>query len=443
MMAGVPYTGQASHLDWGHPLRIARTVMASDRTAVAGAAVSAPGRFAVARLLRQLPANRMAPYIAWAILFVVMCGFDTVTFISIQQYPAVSANIQIGVLYLVAILVLQIFYFSNPFVRPRPPVGYLLLGVQAGLAFLPVLQFRQMWSGQACFLAGTVLLILPRRVAWSVFPLIAAGNAALRWHFDHVGVLISNSALNAANTGVAVIDTGLVVFGLTRLAGLVTRLHEARTELAEMAVAQERLRFARDLHDLLGYSLSAITLKSELTHRLALKNPEKAREELTEVLDISRRALADVRSVARGYRELSLDAEAASATSVLTAADVDVRMDLRYGKLPSPVRTLLATVLREGVTNVLRHSKAEHCDIAIREEHGRVEMDIRNDGVPQAPVEQDPNSGSGIGNLSSRVTALGGHLSTGIEPDGRFRLHLTVPVPAPRRGPRITAGAAR
>ena len=95
-----------------------------------------------------------------------------------------------------------------------------------------------------------------------------------------------------------------------------------------MAVAQERLRFARDLHDLLGYSLSAITLKSELTHRLVPKNPDKAQNELVEILDISRKALADVRAVASGYRELSLENESESARSLLLAADVAVTTEI-------------------------------------------------------------------------------------------------------------------
>ena len=92
-----------------------------------------------------------------------------------------------------------------------------------------------------------------------------------------------------------------------------------------MAVAEERLRFARDLHDLLGLSLSAITLKSELTRRLLDTDPDRAAEELTEILGLARQALADVRSVASGYRELSLDNESRSARSVLAAADVEVR----------------------------------------------------------------------------------------------------------------------
>jgi two-component system sensor histidine kinase DesK len=420
----------------------ARAIMAADRTAVPGAAAGASGRFAVARLLRQLPANRMAPFYARAILLVLMCGYDTVTLFNIPLYATTPASIQIGTLYMASIIALQILYFSNPNIRPRPPVSYLLLGVQAGLSFLPLLQFHQAWVGQASFVAGTVLLVLPAWVAWSVFPLIIAGMATLQWHYA-VQAHSNYAVAHAAYLGLSTLQTGLVVYGLSRLAGLVTRLHRARSEMAELAVAQERLRFARDMHDLLGYSLSAITLKSELTHRLALKDPERAQEELTEVLDISRRALADVRSVARGYRELSLEAEAASARSVLTAADVVVRMDLRYSNLPAQVRTLLAIVLREGVTNVLRHSKAERCEITIREDAGRVEMDILNDGVPNAPAEQDPNSGSGIRNLSSRVTALGGRLTTGIEPDGRFRLHATIPAPAPRRSPKIAAGSAR
>jgi two-component system sensor histidine kinase DesK len=102
-------------------------------------------------------------------------------------------------------------------------------------------------------------------------------------------------------------------------------------------------------------------------------------------------------------------------------------MDLKYGELPAQVRTLLATVLREGVTNVLRHSKAEHCDITVWEDGDQVLMEIVNDGVTGAPVERDPHSGSGINNLRTRLNDFGGRLDTQVEPDGRFRLHAEVP----------------
>jgi two-component system, NarL family, sensor histidine kinase DesK len=113
---------------------------------------------------------------------------------------------------------------------------------------------------------------------------------------------------------------------------------------------------------------------------------------------------------------------------VLLAADVDVHMDMRYGELPVLVSTLLATVLREGVTNMLRHSKAEWCQITVRQDRGEVRMDIVNDGVPEVPVGVSANGGSGIQNLSTRVASMRGRLSAGPDRDGRFRLQVTAPV---------------
>jgi len=133
-----------------------------------------------------------------------------------------------------------------------------------------------------------------------------------------------------------------------------------------------------------------------------------------------------MRSVARGYRDLSLHNESESAGSVLVAADVDVTMDLSIGDLPTPVTTVLATTLREGITNVLRHSKAERCDISVRQADGKVWLDIVNDGVQTNGAPSD--GGSGIKNLSTRIAALHGHLVAGIEPDGRYGLHAWAPI---------------
>jgi signal transduction histidine kinase len=202
-----------------------------------------------------------------------------------------------------------------------------------------------------------------------------------------------------------------------------TELHDARMRLADVAVAQERLRLARDLHDLLGLSLSAVTLKSELAHRLIGTCPERARAELVEILDIARRALADVRMVASGCQELSLPDECRIAESLLTAAEVRVRLEVCHGELSGKVGSLLATVLREGVTNVLRHSKGEHCVITVAQAGDTVSLDIVNDGV-------HPHSclvGTGIHNLTYRVRLAGGEVTAGVEPDGRFRLRARVP----------------
>jgi two-component system sensor histidine kinase DesK len=367
----------------------------------------------------QVPA--LAPQLARGIVVAVFGGFSTIALLRIVSLDRGAGYVLLSASCLIALLSLQLFYFSRPAAQLRSPLGYLALVVQAGLVYLPLLQFKQAWVGMPGFLAGSVLLVLPARIAWPAFALIVASMAGAQ-------AVLTGGPFDIAYTAVSTVITGLVVYGLTRLASMVTELHAARTELAQMAVAQERLRFARDLHDLLGYSLSAITLKSELTHRLVGKNPVKAQEELSEVLDISRRALADVRAVASGYRELSLAAESESARSVLAAADVDVSMDLDYGVLPSHIRTVLATVLREGVTNLLRHSKAERCDITVRQERGKVWIEIVNDGVPSTPAEPVPQGGSGIHNLSVRVRTLAGTLNAGVDDDGRFRLRASVPV---------------
>ena len=285
--------------------------------------------------------------------------------------------------------------------------------VYAAIAYSPA------WLSLTGFLAGSVLLVLPARLAWPAFVLVAASMAV---NYSR----LTDSPLEITYATLWTTNSGLVVYGLTRLQGLVMELHEARTELAQMAVAQERLRFARDLHDLLGYSLSAITLKSELTHRLVPKDPDKAQNELVEILDISRKALADVRAVANGYRELSLENESESARSLLLAADVAVTTEIHCGDLPTPVKTVLATVLREGITNVLRHSSAERCEISMRQADGRVWLDIVNDGVQTNHAQS--NGGSGIENLSARIAALHGQLVAGIEADGRYGLHAWAPI---------------
>lgn len=379
------------------------------------------GRSAPAVPARRWSAPFPAPRLARGILVAVLISFYLIAFLKIRFVAHGFVPLALSAAYMIVILGLQMVYFSRPTTSFRSPTAFLALLVQAALVYLPLLQFQQAWIGMPGFLAGSVLLVLPSGVAWPTFGLIVASVGGAQYMF-------SGNIDEVAYVAVSTIITGLVVYGMTRLANLVTELHTTQNELAKMAVAQERLRFARDLHDLLGYSLSAITLKSELTHRLMTRDRVRAQEELAEVLDISRQALADVRSVASGYREMSLDDEAEVARSVLLAAEVEVRMDVDYGEVPTRVRTVLATVLREGITNVLRHSKAERCDVTVRQTDGEVWIDIVNDGVSQAPVQRTQQGGNGIANLSARVAALSGTLSAGLDQDGRFQLRATVPL---------------
>ena len=202
------------------------------------------------------------------------------------------------------------------------------------------------------------------------------------------------------------------------------------TEIARLAVTTERLRFARDLHDLLGFSLSAITLKCELVRRLAQSRPVQAQAELTEVLQIARQALADVRTVAEGRQRMSLTAEAESATAMLAGVGIRATVDTDCGELPGDVETVLATMLREGLTNMLRHSKAAHCEITAERTAAGVRLTLVNDGVdgrvPTPGLDSKVNGGSGIGNLTTRVNAVNGRLEAGARPDGWFELKAEV-----------------
>ncbi len=380
------------------------------------------------------------PRIAWglarAVIAVVICCEGIVALYGVWEPKRNAWQTVLGFVLIAAVLAIQLFHFSRPRARFNNPLSYTLLGAQVCLAYLPLLIFGQPWVGVPTFVAGSLLLALPAIQGSTGFVLVVASTAVIQME-------LSGSVLERLYTPVAVAAFALDVFLLTRLAVVVDQLTSARGELARMAVAAEQLRFARDLHDLLGISLSAITLKGELAYRLVHKYPAQAKTELAEILDVARRALADVRSVATGYQELSLEQECQTAESVLGASEVNVEVDLDYAELPIPVRTMLGTVLREGTTNILRHSKAEHCQITVRQSADAVTMDVVNDGVADDPRPTDAYGGSGVHNVSERVAALHGTVSAGPEDDGHtYRLHVRIPLDGQRQTPPKGRGRA-
>jgi signal transduction histidine kinase len=364
-----------------------------------------------------------APRLARAVVATVFTLYVVMGTINMLWYDKGVSQTVISVVCMGLVLALQLLHIS-PF-APRlqqTKAGYLLLTAQALLIYGPMFIFGPSFISVPGFLAGSALLILP-----TFFGVLCLAGVIFGG-FLVVSNLLPHSPLDIAFYTMNVAVMSLVVYGLSRLATFVIAMNAARNEMAKVAVAAERLRFSRDLHDLLGYSLSAISLKSELTHRLVTKNPDRAEKELSQIIEISRQALTDVRSVASGYRELSLDDEAQSARSVLFAADVEVRMEMDHQELPTRVRTVLATVLREGVTNVLRHSKAERCEIVLRQTGSDVTIEITNDGVPVQPQQRSLDSGSGIQNLSNRVSKLDGQLTTFTDETGHFHLRATIPI---------------
>ncbi|MFI9154589.1 sensor histidine kinase [Streptomyces sp. NPDC053367] len=309
------------------------------------------------------------------------------------------------------------------------------LACQALLTALPYALFGANWGSMAGPLAGSLLYLIPGRTGRLLFGGVMAGQLAVAVASHQVWVMTAYLTLA---TGF----TGMVIYGLARLSELVQRMHETRGERARAAVVQERLRFARDLHDLLGYSLSAITLKSELIHRLIPTRPDRATEEVQSVLAVSRQALADVRLVASGYRSMSLAEEADSAAGILAAAEIDAEVEVGCGRLHPVVDTVLATTLREGVTNLLRHSVAQRCRITAERRGEAVRLTLVNDGVTGLPSRTSDTSGSGLGNLRIRLQSIGGRIESGVHDGGTFRLVAEAPA-RPQMSEAFERAAAR
>ncbi|GAA1450094.1 sensor histidine kinase [Nocardiopsis tropica] len=203
---------------------------------------------------------------------------------------------------------------------------------------------------------------------------------------------------------------------------------------ARLAVTEERLRFARDMHDLLGHSLSALAVKAELAGRLAERSPDRARTEMSEVQDLARAALQQVRGAVSGYREVDLAGEVASVGGVLEANGTRVAVSGLDGPdLPPRTAALAAWVVREGGTNVLRHSDASRCSISFsrlpgpHDRSAALVVEVFNDRAHDGG-ERGSSSGSGLAGLSERVSLGGGSLSAARTKDGGFLLRAVLPL---------------
>ena len=226
-----------------------------------------------------------------------------------------------------------------------------------------------------------------------------------------------------------VIAIGSMMAAFGRVTRVNRELRKTREELATLAVAEERLRIARDLHDLLGHSLSVITLKSELAARLLERDPARAADELEEIQAVSREALAEVREAVKGYRGLALAESITRARTALTAAGIDCELAGAQPALPADVDAVLAWAVREGTTNVIRHSQARHCEIRIRADDD--ERRARDRRRRRARLAAPSHGGSGLEGLRERAQRVRGTLEAGARPEGGFRLRVTVPLAEP------------
>ena len=190
------------------------------------------------------------------------------------------------------------------------------------------------------------------------------------------------------------------------------------------AADEERLRLARDLHDLLGHSLSLITIKSQLARRLLGSKGSPAAVEIADIERVSRQSLQDVRHAVDGYRQPTFSSALAGARAALDAAGIDSTIDVTAESLPTAVDATLAWAVSEGVTNVIRHSGAAMCSIRLTREAREASLEITDNGAPAAMTAP----GNGLRGLRERAAARGGHADAGPLPDGGFRIFVSVPL---------------
>lgn len=244
--------------------------------------------------------------------------------------------------------------------------------------------------------------------------------------------LIDQLLLLKAPVGEVVLQSVLIIpaiaifgvgsMGLRYLLRTLSELRRARVEIAQHAADQERTRIARDLHDLLGHSLSVITLKGEVATRV-LPEGAPGSDEVRDMLGLSREALEQVRQVVSGYRQPTLANELMAARVALQAASIDFEVTQNVGALDRESEAVLGWVIREATTNVIRHSGAKHCSITLGRDDGQLQIEVTNDGwrVPQAPA------GNGLRGLDERLATLGGKLEASALPTTGFRLRATIP----------------
>jgi two-component system, NarL family, sensor histidine kinase DesK len=345
-----------------------------------------------------------------------------------------------------------LFYLAQPFeqiarhshgIAQLVGLAALILFAAAYLAFFGWFRTVGLTTGRLApwqrlaYLGGMLALVfvmLPAAGQSALTCLVyitAVGMMALQLRFALavVAVLLAGTELamrvvpgwsDDGSYGFAIFLAALAVFGMRRAIQRTVELAATRKDMAELAVQEERNRFARDLHDILGHSLTVITVKAELAGRLITANPDRAAAEVADVESLARAALADVRAAVAGYRELSLAGELVSARAALQAAEIKADLPTTVDEVPEENRELFAWMVREGVTNVVRHSGARRCTIRL----SAAEIEVLDDG--KGPTPGGSASGHGLIGLRERADQAGASLQVGQAPGGGFRLAVRV-----------------
>ena len=367
--------------------------------------------------------------------------------------------------------------------HPRTPTPLLLFALMLAVSAALTIWQASGWGFLFTYCAACAALVTAAGFWGVVACTLLAGVCSAAGGADGGTVI----GFMASSAGV-----GMLMLVMRDLRVRNMELNEARAELAKLAVAEERERFARDLHDLLGHSLSVIALKAELAGRLLAGGPNDAATEVAELEQVARTALGEVREAVSGYRQPTLEGELAGARMALSAAGIEADVQQARVSLDPAVEAVLAWAVREGATNVIRHSGARHCTLKIRAsltdatveviDDGRVAADAAPGGAGETGGADVPSyagvpsytgvasgerattaegglngageasrggaatpvlegngaggpgsfrsiGGHGLAGLAERAGLLNGRIEAGPVPEGGYRLAVTVPVP--------------
>jgi two-component system sensor histidine kinase DesK len=364
-----------------------------------------------------------------------------------RRYLGLAALIAFAALFVVTFAVVRLRRSRRYAGLPRA-VGVGIVAAEACLVALGFLTIGESAAGLLIYLAVMSVFLLPTRAGWACVAACIAVSIIVPdevhgWHAD-------------GSMAFQIFVSALAAWGVGQLIQRNAQLVAARNEITRLALADQRNQFARDLHDILGHSLTVVAVKAELAGRLASLDPQRAETEIADVERIARQALADVRAAAAGYREITLAGELASAQTALAAAGVEADMpDQEMSQIPRPQQELFGWAVREGVTNVVRHSGATRC--RIRVSPSGVEISDDGCGPPGASLDDGGHaradslrpgadaggwvpddlqrlgsgcgatSGHGLSGLRERAAAAGATLSVGRSVAGGFALRVRLP----------------
>ena len=324
---------------------------------------------------------------------------------------AVSSAVVIALLVLFA----ASFLMAIPVSRLLPPRLRLLPAAWLFLLSFTLFPWigwdvRGVWSYVGVAIGMAVVRL---RTTWTL--LLVLGATALV-----TGVISDGWTEGVLFLPAIIVSISAMMAAFGRNIAAMNALRATRDQMAQMAVERERSRVARDLHDILGHSLTVITVKTELAGRLIDVDAARAKAEVAEVEALARGALADVRATVAGYRGITVAGELAAARQALDAAGIAAELPTATENVPAERRELAGWIVREGVTNVIRHAHASHCRVRLS---GR-SVSIEDDGV--GPASGAGTAGSGLIGLRERVEAAGGRLMLGRSEWGGFLLKVTL-----------------